>query len=170
MVCEGGLCETDNTRSFFFSSRRRHTRFDCDWSSDVCSSDLRTEKHRHDLHHPRQRSLRTHQGASLTNAPTRDADQITTYAQHQYKRQPNTTRARIGLHIHRPLLRLQHETSQRDGKESGRPRGLRTSRHTPTLSHLQRYQHEGMVWRGKTDRTHYRKNKTPPTPTGGDRD
>src|SRR2546427_10668602 len=24
---------------FFFSSRRRHTRFDCDWSSD-CSSDL----------------------------------------------------------------------------------------------------------------------------------
>src|SRR2546430_3599522 len=25
---------------FLFSSRRRHTRFDCDWSSDVCSSDL----------------------------------------------------------------------------------------------------------------------------------
>src|SRR2546430_12607162 len=25
---------------FFFSSRRRHTRFDCDWSSDVCSSDV----------------------------------------------------------------------------------------------------------------------------------
>src|SRR5882762_512560 len=25
---------------FFFSSRRRHTRFKCDWSSDVCSSDL----------------------------------------------------------------------------------------------------------------------------------
>src|SRR5256886_5523448 len=25
---------------FFFSSRRRHTRFDCDWSSDVCSYDL----------------------------------------------------------------------------------------------------------------------------------
>src|SRR2546427_9439158 len=24
---------------FFFSSRRRHTRFDCGWSSDVCSSD-----------------------------------------------------------------------------------------------------------------------------------
>src|SRR2546430_5927750 len=28
---------------FFFSSRRRHTRFDCDWSSDVCSSDLDPE-------------------------------------------------------------------------------------------------------------------------------
>src|SRR6266567_3997907 len=29
---------------FFFSSRRRHTRFDCDWSSDVCSSDLEIEE------------------------------------------------------------------------------------------------------------------------------
>src|SRR4030066_2206472 len=28
---------------FFFSSRRRHTRFKCDWSSDVCSSDLRRQ-------------------------------------------------------------------------------------------------------------------------------
>src|SRR5690606_1411661 len=27
-------------RVFFFSSRRRHTRFSRDWSSDVCSSDL----------------------------------------------------------------------------------------------------------------------------------
>src|SRR5690606_40109668 len=27
-------------RDFFFSSRRRHTRFSRDWSSDVCSSDL----------------------------------------------------------------------------------------------------------------------------------
>src|SRR5690348_17735139 len=26
--------------SFFFSSRRRHTRWTGDWSSDVCSSDL----------------------------------------------------------------------------------------------------------------------------------
>src|SRR5256886_12838410 len=29
--------------SFFFSSRRRHTIFDFDWSSDVCSSDLRMQ-------------------------------------------------------------------------------------------------------------------------------
>src|SRR5439155_17453915 len=27
---------------FFFSSRRRHTRWPRDWSSDVCSSDLRS--------------------------------------------------------------------------------------------------------------------------------
>src|SRR2546430_9463333 len=31
---------------FFFSSRGRHAMFDCDWSSDVCSSDLRNA-HRH---------------------------------------------------------------------------------------------------------------------------
>src|SRR6266478_8473415 len=37
-VCELGLVVC----FFFFSSRRRHTRFDCDWSSDVCSSDLLT--------------------------------------------------------------------------------------------------------------------------------
>src|SRR3972149_6354153 len=29
---------------FFFSRRRRHTIFDCDWSSDVCSSDLTAPK------------------------------------------------------------------------------------------------------------------------------
>src|SRR2546426_2450264 len=28
---------------FFFSSRRRHTRLQGDWSSDVCSSDLRKD-------------------------------------------------------------------------------------------------------------------------------
>src|SRR5688572_32524604 len=38
--------------SFFFSSRRRHTRFDCDWSSDVCSSDLREPGRRRHHHFP----------------------------------------------------------------------------------------------------------------------
>src|SRR5215204_1429368 len=32
---------------FFFSSRRRHTRSLCDWSSDVCSSDLDRRERRH---------------------------------------------------------------------------------------------------------------------------
>src|SRR5690606_40922684 len=31
---------------FFFSSRRRHTRFSRDWSSDVCSSDLSNPEER----------------------------------------------------------------------------------------------------------------------------
>src|SRR5690242_21796124 len=34
--------------TFFFSSRRRHTRLTCDWSSDVCSSDLECSRHARD--------------------------------------------------------------------------------------------------------------------------
>src|SRR5256886_2367668 len=37
----GSSASVRGVNFFFFSSRRRHTRFDCDWSSDVCSSDLR---------------------------------------------------------------------------------------------------------------------------------
>src|SRR5256885_9771221 len=38
---QGRVMETSvNWVVFFFSSRRRHTRLQGDWSSDVCSSDL----------------------------------------------------------------------------------------------------------------------------------
>src|SRR6266568_2047375 len=39
---------------FFFSSRRRHTIWNCDWSSDVCSSDLINPEpvNEYPLHHP----------------------------------------------------------------------------------------------------------------------
>src|SRR2546430_14497578 len=39
-LCDVCCVSFGSTSFFFFSSRRRHTRFDCDWSSDVCSSDL----------------------------------------------------------------------------------------------------------------------------------
>src|SRR5256886_12537312 len=39
----------DSTVDFFCSSRRRHTRFDCDWSSDVCSSDLPPQQNGDDV-------------------------------------------------------------------------------------------------------------------------
>src|SRR5690606_40616597 len=39
-VCSATLVSADMVVLFFFSSRRRHTRFSRDWSSDVCSSDL----------------------------------------------------------------------------------------------------------------------------------
>src|SRR5690606_40377434 len=42
--CSGSIPLTlmlSTPSKFFFSSRRRHTRFSRDWSSDVCSSDLR---------------------------------------------------------------------------------------------------------------------------------
>src|SRR5258707_8393137 len=44
---------------FFFSSRRRHTRYWRDWSSDVCSSDLFS---------PDKRLYKTHAGAVLTRS------------------------------------------------------------------------------------------------------
>src|SRR5947209_20288834 len=47
---------------FFFSSRRRHTRYWRDWSSDVCSSDLR-----------RLRPARTN-GLRLAGGADRQAD------------------------------------------------------------------------------------------------
>src|SRR5690606_29904821 len=40
----GDLSTTLPILRFFFSSRRRHTSFSRDWSSDVCSSDLRPEQ------------------------------------------------------------------------------------------------------------------------------
>src|SRR5687768_18282825 len=39
------LRDTHQRITLFFSSRRRHTRWNCDWSSDVCSSDLKPRIH-----------------------------------------------------------------------------------------------------------------------------
>src|SRR6266480_7382523 len=39
-LCLFAMSPTLSGFFFFFSSRRRHTRLTCDWSSDVCSSDL----------------------------------------------------------------------------------------------------------------------------------
>src|SRR5690606_39796483 len=39
-ACSRGVRFLGLVMLFFFSSRRRHTRFSRDWSSDVCSSDL----------------------------------------------------------------------------------------------------------------------------------
>src|SRR3989440_10508649 len=45
------------TCAFLFSSRRRHTRSDRDWSSDVCSSDL-SEEHTSELQSQAEDSIR----------------------------------------------------------------------------------------------------------------
>src|SRR5437763_13422966 len=46
---------------FFFSSRRRHTRYIGDWSSDVCSSDLPSAR--------RQHGQRAHRDPRVTRYP-----------------------------------------------------------------------------------------------------
>src|SRR5438132_10343093 len=54
---------------FFFSSRRRHTRSLCDWSSDVCSSDLAPPAR---LHQERVRSLRLPGGGQDSSGVARE--------------------------------------------------------------------------------------------------
>src|SRR5215204_2170645 len=68
---------------FFFSSRRRHTRSLCDWSSDVCSSDLEHDGVRHsgDVNHLPREDARDQVGHAGTLELHRDlgaghADQI----------------------------------------------------------------------------------------------
>src|SRR5256885_12124848 len=64
---------------FFFSSRRRHTRLQGDWSSDVCSSDLNCQRNAQvlelsRLEHPLDQILQALIAgqAEARNAPTGD--------------------------------------------------------------------------------------------------
>src|SRR2546427_10307209 len=79
---------------FFFSSRRRHTRFDCDWSSDVCSSDLPT------LH------FRTHD--ATLHATRLDRGDLHLPAHHPRRHRPNH---RIGTGLRRALAALQWQAA-----------------------------------------------------------
>src|SRR5258705_1698729 len=62
---------SDYSFFFFFSSRRRHTRCLSDWSSDVCSSDLRSGG-AGSLAQPDLRALHTLEVAHLDAAVFRD--------------------------------------------------------------------------------------------------
>src|SRR5690242_17098168 len=53
---------------FFFSSRRRHTRLTCDWSSDVCSSDL----HADDMRVGKTAAVRCVKGPASIDSPEQD--------------------------------------------------------------------------------------------------
>src|SRR5215467_10658690 len=53
---------------FFFSSRRRHTRLQGDWSSDVCSSDLPGDQQRSPAHRSDRRAHQQGRGSGLPAA------------------------------------------------------------------------------------------------------
>src|SRR5256885_4516345 len=57
---------------FFFSSRRRHTRLQGDWSSDVCSSDLRIHRDRESTWRAGQRQQRAHGLGKADDVPVGD--------------------------------------------------------------------------------------------------
>src|SRR5256885_10557108 len=56
--------ESKSLTLFFFSSRRRHTRLQGDWSSDVCSSDLGDDR-------VREAQCRLHQGTQQAMSPAK---------------------------------------------------------------------------------------------------
>src|SRR5215203_7125294 len=74
---------------FFFSSRRRHTRYWRDWSSDVCSSDLALVEARDKAgrHGPRH-VIRAVEEAGIDGEHRQD---------HQLPRHETVHRARIGV-------------------------------------------------------------------------
>src|SRR5688500_19475404 len=61
---------------FFFSSRRRHTRLQGDWSSDVCSSDLDELKRRSEI-----QSVVAQRHLLLLTCATKDRTNFTTRAE-----------------------------------------------------------------------------------------
>src|SRR5262245_64615077 len=85
---------------FFFSSRRRHTRCLSDWSSDVCSSDLR----------------RRHRDRRVAQGGRRPADA-------RADREPRRRRDREGGPPGRDHLRLFHREEREIGRASCRERG-----------------------------------------------
>src|SRR5438034_9459058 len=60
---------------FFFSSRRRHTRSLCDWSSDVCSSDLAKERAKGEKGEQARRANRFHERGAC-ESPDHEAHQV----------------------------------------------------------------------------------------------
>src|SRR6266853_2332045 len=70
----------NNALFFFFSSRRRHTRFDCDWSSDVCSSDLAFVATASTIGFPHVLPSRTMQTVEIGRASCRERVEISVVA------------------------------------------------------------------------------------------
>src|SRR2546430_3241575 len=113
---------------FFFSSRRRHTRFDCDWSSDVCSSDLgrpagqrpvdrawRGRRDRRELRPADHRDRRTRRRARLgTHDRTRPADRLLA---------ADRPRSAVGTGEGRapPVVRARRRRTRRPGPPAAHP-------------------------------------------------
>src|SRR5438034_1595519 len=87
---------------FFFSSRRRHTRSLCDWSSDVCSSDLDGPVLLREARHVQYRDslgleVRRHADDLADRKSTRlnSSHTVISYAVFCLKKKSNTRRCRL---------------------------------------------------------------------------
>src|SRR3712207_9284438 len=111
------------TKVFFFTSRRRHTRYWRDWSSDVCSSDLKKQSQRNNQAKKLQRkkqNQRNNQAKNLQRkkhsqqigrASCRERVSISVAAvslktkRATPKRSPSSSSPTIGTHIERAASR-----------------------------------------------------------------
>src|SRR5690625_3329195 len=128
---------TPEPYSFFFSSRRRHTRWPRDWSSDVCSSDLVKRQHRgsfglcwhepldrsfqedcdHAVDQPRTSYARSAALARLSPSDSRCRDARTmTWSAYLYARDAVLIAARLALAFV-PFLGLTTEVSMRRARD-----------------------------------------------------
>src|SRR6185312_17224662 len=119
---------------FFFSSRRRHTRSDRDWSSDVCSSDLRKCRYHEDqLAFPGQ--------YSQTGGRKRRRDRQCHRRQHHHHtggRRHRCTHRHHGRHL-----------SQREQKKQAGLLGTSFDRHPPGRA-FHRHWHHRLFLAGQT--------------------
>src|SRR5207302_6853166 len=81
---------------FFFSSRRRHTRFSRDWSSDVCSTDLNAPPRPHILGY-REPILYPTQHGQSGQAVYRDDSEGTAGRTSSARRTPAASRSRAQI-------------------------------------------------------------------------
>src|SRR5688572_33200355 len=88
---------------FFFSSRRRHTRFDCDWSSDVCSSDLGDLDAAGDRRRRQRRERAKHRRAAAATdraaAPVKERERDAVPARHLRERLLRSEERRVGKSV-----------------------------------------------------------------------
>src|SRR5690606_39335679 len=106
---------------FFFSSRRRHTRFSRDWSSDVCSSDLHNVEHQ-----------KTHQEADAIGAAldvAADAASGTVEMKCQFQLMKMTEHPQANAEIGRASCR-------KEGRWRGQPGETRRDKHRERMTRV----------------------------------
>src|SRR5260370_9518159 len=120
---------------FFFTRRRGHTRFKCDWSSDVCSSDL----HQTQAGHTRRVHLRAGSGDSDAPQQTREAGRT---------RRWRAAKAQRGKRPPSPLSQRTQESSCREFEPAPDQRGrvLYGERHCGTEVAPRRLRVREWVW------------------------
>src|SRR2546430_12983625 len=104
---------------WFCSSRRRHTRFDCDWSSDVCSSDLLLEEVIADLSRVRALTVISRTSAVKLKQTDWDLRRIGRELNVRYALEGSVRRAGSALRITAQLIDVETEEHLWAEKYSG---------------------------------------------------